>query len=208
MKYYIYNNTGSVIYVTDVHISISESFEGEGTLGLSDVLKIAPKSWGSTSRCSLTEVESSLDSGCLKRLQDNKHVVVLTRQEYEDRVLNKASEKLEKDMGIKNVPVEEHGFGFLSKAIKKEDNINNALVNKPEVTDSNKVSFSDLLIGDFEENNAKKETKSPINTDPTPSYETRMDRIESCLEYLTKVVEKNLLDSKKKSLKKSNKKGK
>lgn len=117
--YYIYNNTDYLLSITDVHYLFDNASATTSSVGITQIFKLAPKSWGVTRGCASDEVEKSISGGMLRSLISKGHVKVCDRYEYETQVRKAQSEKVEIDLGIKgdNAQVN-HSFGFLPKAIK------------------------------------------------------------------------------------------
>ena len=117
--YYIYNNTDYLLSITDVHYLFDNASATTSSVGITQIFKLAPKSWGVTRGCASDEVEKSISGGMLRSLVSKGHVKVCDRYEYETQIRKSQSEKVEIDLGIKgdNAQVN-HSFGFLPKAIK------------------------------------------------------------------------------------------
>lgn len=137
MDYYIYNNTDYTISATDVHYSSDFEQGSGGSLGITKLFRIEPHSWNTTRRCKSDEVEASLSAGILKSSLDNGRILVCTKEEYEVKTREQASNRLESSMGISGQEKEvQQGFGFLNKVVKKQ---------------SNSIDIADLIVDSVDE---------------------------------------------------------
>lgn len=120
MEYFIYNNTDYTVSVPDVHYNSTFEAGAGGSIGTTNVFRIEPHSWNTTRRCKSDEVENSIAGGILFNSSRKGNITICTREEYEVKTREQASNRLESSMGISGQEKEaQQGFGFLNKVVKK-----------------------------------------------------------------------------------------
>lgn len=138
MEYFIYNNTDYTVSAPDVHYVREMEEANGGSIGITKVLKIGPKSWGTTRRCIQEEVEASVSGGMLYSSSKKGNILICTKEEYEEKNREQASDRLETSIGIHNQEKEvSQSFGFLNKVVKKTDtlNINDFLIGSDDIVE-------------------------------------------------------------------------
>ena len=122
-----------MLSITDVHYLFDNASASTASVGITQIFKLAPKSWGVTRGCAQDEVEKSVSGGMLHSLLSKGHVKICDRYEYENEIRKTQTERVEVDLGIKgdNAQVN-HSFGFLPKAVKKTTLLNSLLVSDGE----------------------------------------------------------------------------
>lgn len=181
MSYFIYNNTDILLTINDVHYLSDVESSAFGSIGITKIFKIAPRSWGTTRGCNSDEVEKSISSGSLKRLSDAKHIKICEKEEYFDTIRKEATTKLETDMGIVGSSVETpQGFGFLNKATKKTSVDNSFDINKFIVSDTEESDYTDVEETQIQENT---DTEDRINL-----LENKLSTLTDMMSQLTDLV--------------------
>ena len=138
MEYFIYNNTNYTVSITDVHYVSNYEAGNGGSLGMTAVFRVEPKSWNTTRRCDSQEVEKSIQVGMLRTSRDKGNIIICDREEFEAKTREQASHRLETSMGISGQEKEaQQGFGFLNKVVKK--------TNQPV------MNINDFIVGEIEE---------------------------------------------------------
>lgn len=138
MEYFIYNNTNYTVSITDVHYVSNYEAGNGGSLGMTAVFRVEPKSWNTTRRCDSQEVEKSIQVGMLRTSRDKGNIIICDREEYEAKTREQASHRLETSMGISGQEKEaQQGFGFLNKVVKK--------TNQPV------MNINDFIVGEVDE---------------------------------------------------------
>lgn len=120
MEYFIYNNTNYTVSITDVHYVSNYEAGNGGSLGMTAVFRVEPKSWNTTRRCDSQEVEKSLQVGMLRTSRDKGNIIVCDRSEYEEKTREQATGRMESALGLSGQEKEvQQGFGFLNKVAKQ-----------------------------------------------------------------------------------------
>lgn len=170
MEYYIYNNTDYTVSVPDVHYNNTFEAGAGGSFGTTNVFRIEPHSWNTTRRCKSDEVEASISGGILFGSVKKGNVIVCTREEYEAKTRQQASNRLESSMGISGQEKEaQQGFGFLNKVVKRSP--------------TTSLDINDFLIGEVEEEQVEEpEVKEePVENDRITALENEMSSMRGAL---------------------------
>lgn len=168
MEYFIYNNTDYTVSVPDVHYTNTFEAGVGGSFGTTNVFRIEPHSWNTTRRCKSDEVEASISGGILYGSAKKGNVVVCTREEYEQKTREQASNRLESSMGISGQEKEaKQDFGFLNKVVKRS---------APAPMDIN-----DFIVGDVVEEEEPEVVEEPVKDDRITTLETEVASMKGAL---------------------------
>lgn len=191
MEYFIYNNTDYTVSVPDVHYNNTFEAGVGGSFGTTNVFRIEPHSWNTTRRCKSDEVEASLAGGILYGSAKKGNVLVCTREEYEQKTREQASNRLESSMGISGQEKEaKQDFGFLNKVVKRS---------APATVDIN-----DFIVGDVVEGEDVEVVEEPVKDDRITTLETEVASMKGALNDIVGLLKAQ--QAPKKSVKKTVKK--